>query len=243
MTMAVHKVASNGAVVSTYTASTPGPSTLLVAGQHGNELGPVRGVLGWDACARKGRLTIIRTANAMGVQLGTRYYLQDGKPRDLNREWGVPGTLAQELWELATEDGVPEVVLDLHSSPDHRDRGLGLLVLAADDGASLAVADQLVHALSVAETGWRTWAPGSWELPKMEGKEYPGALYNHAARQGCAAVTVEFSDGYHARVPVLGQLPEEYVSWYSNIPSRRRSIHEQMLGVHALLNWVEARHR
>jgi hypothetical protein len=116
--------ASNGASVTTYIGEAPGPHTLVVAGQHGHEVGPIAALLGWvPSLVTHGIVTIIRCANVSGADTGVRLYRAGGEALDMGRGWGG-GEFDQRPQPLCAEfvDEIryaagrpPDVVVDLHS--------------------------------------------------------------------------------------------------------------------------------
>jgi hypothetical protein len=132
------------------TASTDGPTVLVVGGVHGNE------VAGYEAAGAiseweidTGTLVTIPEAAAEAVEDETRTY-DDGV--DLNRQFPegeVPETeLAEAIWEVVT-DYNPDVVIDLHESTgvyagDPVD-GVGQAIFHSESAEAVDDADQAVN--------------------------------------------------------------------------------------------------
>ena len=187
--------ASNGAFLySPRPSSTPGPTRLIVAGQHGNETGPIEALAGWSPREGGGTCAIIACANPLGYALNTRYCSTEAdQPRemiDMNRGWGT-GLIAQntELWYAAIKmlGGVPDIVIDLHSSAHPHTAGhrldMGRQVLAADE-----------RALPLAVCMSRAMLPWERDWIATLGEHREGCLHDYAASQGAVAVTVEFDE-------------------------------------------------
>jgi hypothetical protein len=114
--------ASNGALISTWIGEHPGPHTLIVAGQHGHELGPVVALLGWRPSVTHGIVTLIRCANVEGAANGTRMYRAGGEMLDMNSGWSGTDRRPHPALNVEIADHVhavagrsPDVVVDLHS--------------------------------------------------------------------------------------------------------------------------------
>lgn len=107
---------ANETTVHVYDSGRPGPTVVVVGGQHGNELAGYRtadDVANWTV--ERGVLVVVPRANPRGVANGTRKV--DG--RDLNAQFpvGEPPTSAQAraVWGVLERHDA-DVVVDLHSS-------------------------------------------------------------------------------------------------------------------------------
>jgi predicted deacylase len=244
--------------------------TVIVAGQHGCERGPVLGLLAHGAFdltdfVRSGLLTIVRCANPHGF---ARWRREGEDGRDPNRQWRSVAELTgaqAEIWAavVAAEQAytgdraVERVVLDLHSSsPDtlartvcrSGDRDLALAV-----GAAVALSES-AHS-SVFDDQWRVLAmheacaAASAEL----GRELTsrGSLGDFAAANGGVGLTIEFPEWtYDVSPGTLGPL-ERSIGREIPVPypgpgrERRRqlTLNEATAGVAALVRWVsDTRH-
>jgi predicted deacylase len=154
-----HTPLSNGAVVSTwgvYQRPCSVRHTLIVVGQHGDERGPILGAAAWSPAVGSA-VTLVRLANPYGFAVDRRGYLAGDEIRDMNRDWGSDGTVADEIWQTVLEHvgRVPDRVIDLHSAPTHRpgSRALGMLVLTPSERTRELVADPLAARLATVEPG------------------------------------------------------------------------------------------
>ena len=202
-----HYVAKNGATLVAYgSPSASGPRRLIVAGQHGNETGPIEALAGFRPRA-DGRTVIVCVANPLGYATNSRYCVSDlwcptrdvwrpDREIDLNRGWGESANpVCLEMWDAAVEllGGVPHVVADLHSTP--RTDELARLTLPADERATRLASD-IASSMSDYEPGWAV----------RDGVAYEGCLHTYAASQGAVSVAAEFFESPDRAVRQLGVL-------------------------------------
>jgi predicted deacylase len=175
-----------------------GPTVLLVAGVHGNELaGPLAAerMRGWLLV--RGRLVLVPRANQPALARHTRR--APGTPfGDLNRnfprtEADAPrGTMAQALWRtLAAVQ--PDWVLDLHEGFDfnrENDKSVGSSVLCIPRGESQRQGERLVRAVNATVTAperqftlLRWPARGSLSRAAWEQLGIPGLLLETTRRR------------------------------------------------------------
>jgi len=209
---------SNSAVLSVERSWLPGtPHVLLLAGQHGDESGPVAGLLGFEA-PLNGRMSVVNCANPMGVALGRRGYLGSvpgsvpGKWRDMNREWGSGEGVTHEIWEAVTRtaEQVPDIVVDLHSSTSP---SVQRTVIAADE-RSRPFAERVAGVLREVHPDWRVVVLDSDTRKSLHVDATAGTgstLIEWAASQGSIAIAVEFPSRLDLSEPVTGILPGERI--------------------------------
>ena len=140
----------------------PGPTVLVVAGQHGNEPAgteAARAITGWDIIA--GKLIIVPGANVPALVSRTRLSPKaEEKFRNLNRNYprgianeGTPvarGPRARAIWKLTTELK-PDWVLDLHEGWDfHREnsRSVGSTLIHLEDPIVIPAANAALDAVN-----------------------------------------------------------------------------------------------
>jgi hypothetical protein len=133
-------------VVYVHEADRPGPTVVVVGGQHGNEPAgylAARDVADWSV--ERGTLVVVPQANPRAIRAGTRFV--DG--RDLNRQYpvGAEPTSAQAraIWGVVLRHDA-NAVIDLHSSRGtyHVD-GVGQAVFPTVTGDAVAHADTAVE--------------------------------------------------------------------------------------------------
>lgn len=204
----------------------PGPTTLIVVGQHGKELGPLRAVLGWKAGSIpwQGDLAVLYPANPWGVMTGNNTLdpALVGEPQlNLNWGWGpwtggggdypiCLDTLDVILSELNTVD----YLYDLHSS---RARELwttvnyGHTVMALEDEAhvqSYADAADLAAKLQAVEPEWRAWSP----LHPIAADDHPldvGTSPEEVAWEFEGTLNKAIADAFPWAVSVTVEFPED----------------------------------
>lgn len=240
--------------------------TVIVAGQHGGETGPVLALLARGAAdldlhrVEYGVLTIVRCANPHGFAMGQR---DDAFGRDMNRGWtsealldhaGEPtrvGATAQaQLWRAIVADFIDLelLVLDLHSSGMAGPLARKVVVV---DGTGSAPAIDLVVTLALADAQLGVAAPDldrPWDIleqwtsvdPSDRERHHPaGTLASWANSVGGIGFTVEFAE-YTQR-----QLPAGYDGPVGRNPAagyRTMTLGERTHGVWTLLCWAIARH-
>jgi hypothetical protein len=241
-------IISNGAVVTSYIDHTAmsAPHTFVVIGQHGNERGPVLAAAGW-APHPSANLTIVRCANPYGFATSSRFSAGPGDV-DINRGWGIPGTIADEIWKAVLNHlgRVPERVFDVHSSHTWRpgSRSKGMLVMTPSDSTRRDSGDLVVSVLAQAEDGWALWSPASTQGVEIDPEKFDGTLTGWACTQGAESILVEFPEDIAALAWVRGRLPGESVVTYGRKATvRLRTIHESMIGVLPLLDWIDTTSR
>ncbi len=238
--------------------------TVIVAGQHGSESGPVLALLarGCDFDMHRlefGVLTIIRCANPYGFATGQR---DDARGLDMNRGWkaellldpeGNPsqrsGSAQAAIWFAITAE-LPKlelVVLDLHSA------GMGGLLarsVVTMDNAGWWHARALARLLmdSEEEAGLSHPDDRPWQVRNQttntastsEVVHPVGTLASWANSRGGVGFTVEFPE--HTRL----ELPAGYDGPVGRNPAtgqRTATFGESMHGVTTLLGWAIDRHR
>lgn len=241
------------------------PHTIIVAGQHGCERGPVLGLLALGAFAltdyvHSGLCTIVRCANPHGFARARREG-EDG--RDPNRQWRSVAELTgaqAEIWAavVAAEQAyagdhvVERVVIDLHSTDtDALPRTVcrsGDMDLAIAVGAAVALSESAHR--SVFDDQWRVLsmheasAASSAELGRELSSR--GSLGEFAAAAGGVGLTIEFPEWtYDVSPGTLGPL-ERSIGCKIPVPypgpgrERRRelTLNEATAGVAALVRWV-----
>lgn len=252
-----HTRVSNGASISTYTGEHPGPRTLIVAGIHGQESGPIAALIGWHPDnVTHGSVTVIRCANTFGSDIGFRFYEVDGKMFDLGVGWDhrhdMQPLCVEFIAALRQHLGgeLPNVVVDLHSS-GALSQGLQVIVpqsaanplgsspsdvlaararvqLIAFDGRLANRADNEPEGLDAVDGGW-----------SVEVTDHPGGLADTAASLwGAAAITVEFASD--APLTVAAQPPWEHVGIIKGRAGlrRQRTLAEKTRGVREFVTWV-----
>jgi hypothetical protein len=238
--------------------------TVIVAGQHGSESGPVLALLarGCDFDLHRlefGVLTIIRCANPFGFATGQR---DDVRGLDMNRGWKAESLLDLEgnqsqrsgsaqaaIW-FAITAGLPKlelVVLDLHSA------GMGGLlarsVVTVDAvGWCLAhgLSDRLFDAEALAglshpdDRPWQVRNQTTNTASTSEVVHPVGTLASWANSRGGVGFTVEFPEYTRLAMPAgydgpMGRNPAT--------GQRTATFGESMHGVTTLLRWAIDRHR
>jgi predicted deacylase len=125
--------------VHVYDSGRPGPTAVVVGGQHGTEPAgwlAARDVANWSV--ERGGLVVVPEANPRAIGAGTR--LVDG--RDLNRQFPVgarpTGAQARAIWSVVLRHDA-DLVVDLHSSRGtYRVDGVGQAVFPTVTGDAVA---------------------------------------------------------------------------------------------------------
>lgn len=132
-----------------------GPTTMVVAGMHGDEKAgylAAEHVANWGV--RRGRLVVVPHANVPAVQQEDRY----GRHGDLNRAFPPTGRtepttrLARALWAVVLDQD-PDHLLDLHSSRaiyrgGERKAGVGQAIFPTDVRPAPRYATKTVRAIN-----------------------------------------------------------------------------------------------
>lgn len=225
MTAIKHTRVSNGASISCYIGTAEGPHILIVAGQHGQEIGPIAALVGWHPeDVTHGIVTVIRCANPWGADIRYRF---DEAGNDMNTGWGFDAASSQVICGellagiLALSGGrPPDVVYDLHSSA-MAVQGRQVIVPASARGRGRGRALDVLLALAEFTRRDEPWT--------VTTTDWPGGLADEAARTwGAEALTIEFpSDapaaGGKRRKMTHGELQvgvREFCDWATQ-PCRR----------------------
>lgn len=176
-------------------ARSDGPTLLLVAGQHGNEMGPIwvaRNLIEWALSAPiAGRLLILPVANPVAVAAQSRSTPLDGidgNGGNLNRLWpGRPeGSLteriADAIWALVSES---DAVVDLHGTTTTMHLAYGYQLSTSDALAERA--NEIGRAFGM-------------EI-LVEHPPLAGSLTEEATRAGVPAIAVELGEFSGLRLP------------------------------------------
>lgn len=121
-----------------------GPTVLIVAGMHGNEIAPPKAAAEMAALSpKRGRIAVVPEVNRPALAKRTRH-TPGARHTDLNRNFPGPqrpearGELATALWAL-TESLSPDWVLDLHEgwgySKTSKSMGSSIVHAPHPDGA------------------------------------------------------------------------------------------------------------
>lgn len=224
------------------------PSTLIVAGQHGHELGPVLALLSespYDLTrgVEVGALTIVRCANPHGFSWSRRE-LADGT--DMNRGWGWD-SVQRELWEaftaIDTTWGAPDrLVIDLHSSEKHSGIERMIVVPKAGEG-NTRYARKLRSLLAAGgqcgrhDAGWVVVSEDQAIAAAGLRSRPMGCLAHYAAEQGIEAYTIEFpTQTFDLRSCPEGA--EVSSGSFEGLPCRGLTIEERGRGVLDLVRYL-----
>lgn len=173
----------------------PGPTVMIVGGVHGDEPAGSRAaqqIADWPVL--RGRLIVVPSANALGLERGTRKTPADAfESFDLNRAFPVGGTpdhpLAQAIWALVQQHK-PDWLIDLHEGYDfHRQNpksvGASIIFTRGDERVDPAVAAMLKRVNATIEDEDR-------RLVEL-GRSGPiaGSLANAAEEMGIRAAILE----------------------------------------------------
>lgn len=258
MARITHTTLSNGARVSTYIGSEHGPHTLIVAGQHGQERGPISALIGWHpGDVTHGEVTVIRCANPAAADIGFKFRFEP-EMLDMNRGWlrdSEGGSwdrdpLNEEIVQAVVgQSSIPTVVFDLHNGAVGEGMdGLHVIVPTCkrpvEDPSSLLAwrargeLDAIDHRLAeLSGLEPLDAADGGWSLAF---NDHRGGLADMAVEVWqAAAVTVEFASDAPARIPALPpweQHPE--IKGRGGEPRRRRTNAERARGVLDFVEWA-----